>query len=49
MIGAMKTHQRGAYYRELQAEAERVCTTTEAGQPALTTGHYGPWPEEPSC
>jgi hypothetical protein len=36
-------YDRRAYYRELQAAAERVYTATEAGELALTTGHYGPW------
>jgi hypothetical protein len=46
---AQRFYDREAYYRELQAEAERVYTATEAGQLALTTGHYGPWPEEDAC
>jgi hypothetical protein len=34
---------RAAYYRVQEAEAERVYTSTEAGQLALRTKHYGPW------
>jgi hypothetical protein len=40
---AQRFYDRAAYYQELQAEARRVYTATEAGQLALTTGHYGPW------
>jgi hypothetical protein len=36
-------YDRDAYYRQEQAEAERVYTPTEAGEFALSTNHYGPW------
>ena len=36
-------YDRDAYYREEQAAAERVYTSTEAGQHALTRKHAGPW------
>ncbi len=37
------SYDRDAYDRELQADAERVYTTTEAGQLAMRTKHSGPW------
>jgi hypothetical protein len=36
-------YDRDAYYRKEQADAERVYTSTEAGELAMTTKHCGPW------
>jgi hypothetical protein len=39
-------YDRDAYYRVLEAEAERVYTAAEAGRLAMRTAHCGPWHTE---